>query len=138
MPDSTGPESVTALERASRTVPSWRFVRAAIGVVALALLLASLPSLAAPPRVLALDRYDPPNVEGQPLEVALKELSAWSDVWWPNQKPAIDVGDWPSVVDLNDVFVLHETVNVFDDVAPPDIGLALGVQVPALVDVGST
>lgn len=104
-------------------------------VLLVTLLLVTLPGLASPPRVLAVDRYDPPNVEGQPLEVALKELNAWSDAWWPNQKPAIDVGDWPSYVDLNDVFVLHQTVNVFDDVAPPDIGLALGVQVPALVDL---
>jgi hypothetical protein len=134
MPAANEPRPVPAPEPALRALP-WGSIGNAIGVVALAILLASSASLTSPPGILALDRYDPPNVEGQPLEVALKELSAWSDAWWPNQKPAIEVGDWPSAVDLNDVFVLHQTVNVFDDVAPPHIGLALGVQVPALVDL---
>ena len=82
-----------------------------------------------------LGPFDPPNVEGHPLEVAREELSAWRDAWWPNQQPFIDEGDWPHDVDIGYVFVLRQTVNAFDDVAPPDIGLAVGVQVPTFVDL---
>jgi len=79
--------------------------------------------------------YEPPSVDGEPLPAALEELAAWAEEWWqdPDRQPSIEVVPSTDGIDPAFVFVLRQDVRIFDDVAPPDVLIEVGVEVPALV-----